>query len=90
MSEKKLISSFLKNQNPKIVILSVILIISIIVNIYFYSRKLDVVTNDKLVELQEQVDSLTAERDSLKGLANLWYKVFDEEVIDELSYYDYP
>ena len=90
MSEKKLISSFLKNQNPKIVILSVILIISIIVNIYFYSRQLDVVTNDKLVELQEQVDSLTAERDSLKGLANLWHKVFDEEVINELSYYDYP
>ncbi len=90
MSEKKLIRSYLKNQNPKIVILSVILIIGIIVNIYFYSRQYDIVTNDELVELQEQVDSLTAERDSLKWLANLWYEVFDEEVIDELSYDDYP
>ena len=90
MSKKKLISSYVTKQNPKIVILSVILIISIIVNIYFYSRQLDVVTNDKLVELQEQIDSLTVERDSLKGLANLWYNVFDEEVIDELSDDIYP
>ena len=52
MSEKKLICSYLKSQNPKIVIFSVILMISIIVNIYFYSRQPDVVTNDKLVELQ--------------------------------------
>ncbi len=90
MSEKNLIGSYLKSQNPKIVILSVILIISIIANIYFYSRQPDVVTNDELVELQEQVDSLTAERDGLKGLANLWYEVFDEEVLDELSNDIYP